>query len=121
MKTIMVTFAGLVMASLAYAGEELSGDAVKQLISGNTAHTYLNGIEFKNHFAADGKLYRQMDGAITEGTWEVKNNGLHCVGGGVQNSCAKIVKNDDGTYDRLNPRTGQAGARWLKIVEGKDF
>ena len=39
---------------------------------------------------------------------------------GVPGGCAKIVRNDDGTYDRVTDGAG-IRLRWTSIVNGKDF
>ena len=121
MKIITLACAGLLLFSTwAHAGETLSADAVKKLLSGKTAHTLgANGATHKNHFGLDGKLNRSTDGKLSEGTWYVEDDGTHCVKG-VPGDCAKIVNNGDGSYDRVTDK-GEVRARWLAIVDGKDF
>ena len=120
MKTITFAFAGLVLFSTwAHAGETLSADAVKKLISGKTAHALSpTGNTPKVYFAPDGKLYRYIDSKLSEGTWRVEDDGTHCVS--IAGGCAKVVSNGDGTYDRITEK-GVVIARWLSIVDGKDF
>ena len=121
MKTIAFAFAGFVLFSTgAYAAETMDADAVKKLISGNTAHGLApNGGTPKNYFSPDGKLYRQAGGKISEGTWRVNDDGTQCVEG-LPGGCTKIVRNDDGTYDRV-AADGSVPLKWTAIVKGKDF
>jgi hypothetical protein len=121
MKKGVFMFASLVLLSgWAYAGETLNADAVKVLITGNTAHGVTpGGGTMKNYFSPDGKLIRQVDGTIVEGEWSVNDSGKQCVKG-MPGGCADIVKNDDGSYDRVLPN-GNVPLRWTKFVNGKDF
>jgi len=121
MKKFLLATAGVMMlSSTAYAGEPLDANAVKKLISGNTAHGLApNGMTPKIYFAADGKLIRQDGNKTREGTWQVKDDGMQCVEG-TPGGCARIVRNDDGTYARVNA-DGKKLLTWTKIVNGKDF
>lgn len=120
MKKITFAFAGLVLFSAwAHAAETLDADAVKKLITGNTVHGQSNGNPVKNHFAPDGKVYRLWEGKIFEGTWRVNDDGTQCVAG-IQGGCARIVRNDDGTYDRVTTE-GKVLLKWTSVVNGKDF
>lgn len=121
MKKITVVLAGLVLLSgLAHAGETLDADAVKKLITGNTAHGLApNGATPKNYFSPDGKLIRFVNGDVTEGGWQVNDDGTQCVKG-MPGGCAKIVKNENGSYDRVLPN-GSVPLKWTKFVSGKDF
>lgn len=121
MKNITFAFAGLMLfSSWAYAGETLDADAVKKLITGNTVHGLgpTGGIQ-KNYFAPDGKTIRQIGEKIIEGTWSVKDDGTQCVNG-MPGGCAKIVRNDDGTHDRV-VEGGGVRLKWRAVVNGKDF
>jgi hypothetical protein len=121
MKTITFVFAGFVLFStVAYAAETMNADAVKELISGNTVHGLApNGNTQKNYFSPDGKTYRQAGGKILEGTWRVNDDGTQCVEG-MPGGCATIVRNDDGTYDRVTTEGG-VRLKWTSVVKGKDF
>lgn len=121
MKTIALALVGFfVFTPTAQADETLDAAAVKKLIIGNTAHTAVsNGNISKNYFAPDGKIYRQFNGKIYEGTWRVNDDGTQCVEGMV-GGCARIVRKDDGTYDRVTS-DGSVYAKWTSIVDGKDF
>jgi hypothetical protein len=118
MKTVKFAFAGFVLFSTwAHAGETLDAAAVKKLISGNTVHT--NRGTLKNYFSPDGKIYRHEGGKISEGTWRVNDDGMQCVEG-MPGGCAKIIRNDDGTYYRVTA-AGEVLVKWTSVVNGKDF
>lgn len=121
MKTIAFVFAGFVLFSTgAYAAETLDADAVKKLISGNTAHGLTpNGKTPKIYFSSDGKAFRKGDDGTFEGAWRVNDDGTQCTAG-IPGGCAKIVRNHDGTYDRVTTE-GKALLKWTSIVNGKDF
>ncbi len=121
MKKIAFVITGFVLFSgWAHAAETLDAAAVRKLITGNTANGVApNGATMKNYFSSDGKLYRYMNGDIFEGTWSVKDDGSQCVEG-LPGGCATIVKNDDGSYDRVLP-DGKARLKWTSFANGKDF
>lgn len=112
----------MLATAMAHAGETLDAEAVKKLLTGKTALALSVGYsaELKNYFSPDGKLYRNLDGKITVGTWSVEEDGTHCVQN-IPGGCGKIVSNGDGTYDRVNNKTGEVKARWFALVDGKDF
>lgn len=121
MKIVSIAFALLCLASgLVHAAEEMDADSVKNLITGNTVHAVnAEGVAQKNYFAPDGKTYRQIDGKTLEGTWHVKEDGSQCVDG-MPGGCARIVKNDDGTYDRI-VGGNKVRLKWRTVVQGRDF
>jgi len=112
----------MLASTMAHAAETLNAEAVKKLLTGKTALTLSVGYsaELKNYFSPDGKLYRNLDGKITVGTWSVEEDGAHCVQN-IPGGCGKIVSNGDGTYDRVDNKTGAVKARWFALVDGKDF
>ena len=121
MKKIVFIFAGWALLSTGvYGAETLDMDAVKKLLTGNTVHGVApNGNTQKNYFAPDGKTYRQVGGKILEGTWHVNDDGTQCVEN-MSGGCAKIVRNDDGSYDRVGAEGGTR-LKWTAVVNGKDF
>lgn len=121
MKKVAFAVAGIVLfSSSAHAAATLDADAVRKLITGNTAHGLKNdGSTVKNYFSPDGKLVRQDGGAIQEGSWSVKDNGTQCVEG-LPGGCATIIRNDDGSYDRVLPN-GKVPLKWTSFTNGKDF
>ena len=107
-------------SAFVHAAETLDAEAVKKLLTDHTVHGLApNGNTQKNYFSADGKTYRQVSGKILEGTWQVKDDGTQCVEG-MPGGCAKIVRNDDGTYDRIISGGG-VRLKWTAVVKGKDF
>lgn len=121
MKRTLV-FASLILISAgAHAAETLSADAVKKLLTGKTADALgaVSGGTPKTYFAPDGKLYRAINNKRLEGTWYVEADGTHCIQG-MPGGCAKIVRNEDGTYDRIK-ENGEIYSKYLEIVDGKDF
>lgn len=121
MKTIALAFAALAIFSTSVqAAETLDAEGVKKLLTGNTVHGLApNGKTQKNYFAPDGKTARQVGGKILEGTWHVNDDGTQCVEG-MPGGCAKIIRNDDGTYDRVSSEGG-VRLKWTAVVNGKDF
>lgn len=121
MKKVAFAFAGVVLFSTwAHAAETLDAGTVKKLVTGNTVVGVLpDGGTIKNYFSDDGKIYRLAGGVAFEGTWQVKDDGTHCIDFGSIN-CAKIVKNDDGSYNRVMTN-GKVAIRWTQFVNGKDF
>jgi hypothetical protein len=120
MKAHAFVFTSLCMISIgAHAVETLDADAVRKLISGNTAHSVSPAGAFKNYFSPDGKAVRHTGSAVAEGSWTVSDDGTHCLEG-LPGGCAKIVRNDDGTYDRL-AGGGKVLVKWTAVVKGRDF
>lgn len=121
MKKIAFVFIGFALLSgWAHAAETLDAGAVRKLITGNTALGVApNGSTMKNYFSPDGNLIRQLGDKIMAGTWKVNDDGSQCVEG-VPGGCAAIVRNDDGTYDRVQSN-GASRLKWTSFVNGKDF
>lgn len=119
--TLALIASGL-FSGLACAGETLDAAAVKKLITGNTVEGLSpNGVTQRNYFAPDGTTIRQIDGQadLLEGTWSVKDDGAQCVQG-MSGGCATIVRNDDGTYDRI-VKGGNVRLKWVTVKPGKSF
>ncbi len=110
----------LLLSANAHAVEALDAEAVRQLVTGNTVHGLrADGETQKNYFAPDGRTYRQIGSKIIEGTWRVNDDGTQCVDG-MPGGCARIVKNGDGTYERVTT-DGRTRLKWSAVVKGKDF
>jgi len=119
------TFLSVALASTVILGgttpalgnKTLSADEVKKLISDKTVHVTRkhDGKQWKIYFAADGKGYQSADSAA--GTWEVKENGEHCVTW-AKLKCAKVADLGGGQYARLNGN-GDVAVTWTKIEDGK--
>jgi Zn/Cd-binding protein ZinT len=104
-KTIAISITTLIfMASPVFAGDFMSADEVKALISGKT--TYGKGLKkdftVVTYFAADGTMDGTKDGNRRKGKWSVKGNGKQCVEfDDGKNNCRYIKDNGDGTYSKV--------------------
>jgi len=106
------------MAGASAGDRLLSADEVKKLITGNTVHVTVvqNGKQFSVYFAPDGKGYSKKG---ERGTWEVKDNGEHCVSWAKRDAvrCLRIADTGDGGYARVFS-DGKKANIW-KIEAGK--
>ena len=120
MKTITFAFAGFVLfATWAHAGQALDAAAIKKLTTANTVHGLRSdGIPQKIYFAPDGSAYVDGGGAVVKSPWQVNDNGTQCISS--MGACYGIVRNDDGTHDRVLPN-GKVLQKWTSITKGKDF
>lgn len=121
MKTIAWAFTGFILFSTSVlAAEFMDADAVRKLLTGNTVHGLrASGDTVKNYFSPDGKLYRLEGDKTAEGTWQINDDGMQCVAG-LTGGCARIKRNDDGSYDRVLPN-GKVLLKWTSVTSGKDF
>ena len=105
-----------------FAGEELSAEDVKSLVIGNTisATNLMKDFHFKVYFDSDGSTaFRSQGGEMTKTTYEFKGS-KHCIYWKGKNRCANILKNDDGSYTRVNKK-GKHVVQWTEIVEGNQL
>lgn len=121
MKKFAVAFAGFsLLFSLSqpsHAEKTLSGDEIKALVTNKTSDVVtVDGKSFRQYFAADGSSVRNNG---MSSTWYVEGN-KHCNTAAVNNPCATIRDNGDGTYARVLDNGGVI-VTWTKIVDGKDF
>ncbi len=93
---------GLAISSHAVAGGSMSADALKTLIVGNTITIEVVGksATFHNYFDASGKALRDQGGRISEGTFVIKDDGMHFVTFDGKEACDRVTDNADGTYGR---------------------
>jgi len=106
----------------ALAGTPLSGEQVKQLVSGNSveAHSNAKGFDFKAYFATDGSAGSEVNGKTYKGAWRINDSGEHCIQWATQKEyCAQVVDMGDGTYNRMEE--GYPRAVWKKIHPGNAF
>lgn len=107
----------------ALAGTPLSGEQVKQLISGNSveAHSNAKGVDFKAYFAPDGSAVLEgSTGKTFTGAWRINDSGEHCSQWTTQKeTCGQVVDLGDGTYNRMEE--GYPRAVWKKIHPGNAF
>ncbi len=117
-----------VFIGTASAADYMSADEIKALISGKTTH----GVGLKKdftvvtHFAPDGSLMGERNGNKRTGSWNVTDDGQHCVDfSDGKNNCRFIKDNGDGTYSRVKVKTKGNGTtvhipvvKWERIEEG---
>lgn len=106
----------------ANAGNTLSADEIKALITGKTVHAKheKKGFTFSVYFAEDGGAIRKWkDGELQNGKYLFKDN-MHCINVGGGDKCATIEDNGDGSYKRL--KNGKKHfITWQEVVDGKDL
>ena len=111
------------LSAVAFADTQLTGDQVKQLITGNSvdAHSNAKGVDFKAYFAADGSGVLQNEkGRTFNGVWRITESGDHCSKWGDQKeTCGQVMDPGDGTYKRMEE--GYPRAIWKKIYPGNAF
>lgn len=115
---IIISMLAVSIASLVYAGGELSKKEIKQLLSGNTVNGYYmvegyqqgftSRIRLKLKFFADGRAERTTTmakgthGQFTEkGRWFVNKKGKLCVAWAPDNKkkCGRLRRTPDGKYE----------------------
>jgi len=98
----------------------LDATEVRKLIVGNTVEGHRpNGTQYLAYFDPSGKWIRGEPGRYAEGKWRIHDDGTQCVVLASEESCARIQKNVDGTYTRIEQ--GKPQFRWSKVVPGKAF
>jgi len=123
-KTFVCLTAAVVFSVVALpvqSDETLSGDQLKELITGKTLHVTnpKKGDSWHMYHAADGK---SSDNRGRSGTWKISEKGEHCndLAKNPKFKCAKVYRKSDGTYERVSA-DGSIKVIWTKIVNGKDF
>jgi hypothetical protein len=113
---IALAATGALSAEPAYLG----ADVLRALIIGKTIEVQNpDGSTFRVYFDANGqRMARQADGEYAL-PWRIREDGTHCVTTGTGDDCARVARNDDGSYTRF--RDGNPVVRWLKILPGKDL
>jgi len=104
-----------------FAATPLTGDQIKQLISGNTVelHSLSKDKDFNVYFSAEGTTTGQNPGKSKKipGTWRIGNAGDHCTQWGKrEETCGQILDMGDGTYHRMVG--GAHHATWKIIHAG---
>lgn len=103
------------------AGEPLSGDQIKNIVSGNTVALYsqARNLNYTIHYAVDGSAAsrNESNGRVVKGTWRITDSGEWCnQWTGSEERCGQIIDNGDGTYNRLE--NGSLRSVWKKIYPG---
>ena len=119
-QVLAAVLAASVPATRASAGEFLTRDELRSLVSGNTVHFEVAGAgTFKTYLDASGEATRIHDGQRLEGTWRINNDGALCVHyAGAEDLCGQVEENSDGTYTRVDDANVEN--RWTKISSGED-
>lgn len=121
-RSIVITTALIIVlaAATALSAEPayLGASELRALIAGKTIESQSpDGFTFRVYFDLNGqRLARQGDGEYAL-PWRIREDGTHCVTTGTGDDCARVARNDDGSYTRY--RNGNAVTRWLKILPGK--
>jgi hypothetical protein len=123
LQSILITLVLMAGASFqANAGNPLSAEEIKTLITGKTVHAKheKKGFTFSVYFAEDGSAIRKWkNDELQNGKYTFKDN-MHCINVGDGDKCATIEDNGDGSYKRL--KNGKKHMiTWTKVVDGKDF
>ena len=122
-KTASMLFLVALSAS-ASAGTLLSGEQIKNLVSGNTValHSLAKNINFQIYYAADGSSisHNENSGKKSRGTWRITDSGEWCnywpTEKNPEERCGQVIDNGDGTYNRLE--NGNLRSVWKKIHTG---
>ncbi|MEO8315234.1 MAG: hypothetical protein ABI645_10600 [Pseudomonadota bacterium] len=121
-RSIVITTALIIVlaAATALSAEPayLGASELRALIAGKTIESQSpDGFTFRVYFDLNGqRLARQGDGEYAL-PWRIREDGTHCVTTGTGDDCARVARNDDGSYTRY--RDGNAVIRWLQILPGK--
>ncbi len=105
----------------ALAGTPLSGEQIKQLVSGNTValHSNARGKYYKIFYATDGTAisHDESNGKNYPGTWRITDSGEWCNHWPpAEDRCGQVIDNGDGTYNRME--NGSLRSVWKKIYPG---
>ena len=105
----------------ALAGTPLSGEQIKQLVSGNTValHSNARGKDHKIFYATDGTAisHDESNGKNYPGTWRITDSGEWCNHWPpAKDRCGQVIDNGDGTYNRME--NGSLRSVWKKIYPG---
>ena len=114
----------IIPGSPVFAGDFMSAEEVKTLLSGKTTtgKGLKKGFTVITYFGADGKMDGTKDGERRAGTWTVRDDGQQCVefddGNG---NCRFIKDNGDGTYAKVKVKGNGKKiplVLWESIVDG---
>jgi hypothetical protein len=94
----------LVLSTTSLAGEYMSADAVKSLLTGKTADGkhHKKDFSYSIYFDPAGTLIRVKDGETRTGKWRVDDEGKHCVTWDDEGKqrCFPFKDNGDGTISK---------------------
>jgi dienelactone hydrolase len=121
-RALVIALAFCAAAYSASHGAQTPLDAreLRELIVGHTVHGQnLRGMPFQQFFDPDGMFFTEFAGMLLSGTWTIRHDGTLCLTSVAGNLCAKILRNADGTYERI--AEGTAPAKWLKLSAGNSL
>lgn len=124
MHKILCMIVLMMLSATAFADTPLTGDQIKQLVSGNSIdlHSNANGLDLKLYLAADGSIAgrREDNGNPFKGTWRITDSGEFCsVFASRKETCGPVMDSGDGSYKRMEE--GYPRAIWKKIHPGNAF
>lgn len=108
------------LSAAAWAGTPLSGEQIRQLVSGNTVDAQAKSGDVKVYYGLDGSSLTRAEsnGRITKGFWRISEAGEICsLRPPGKESCGPVVNNGDGTYHRMDGNTVRGV--WTKVHPGK--
>ena len=103
-----------------YSADPMSADAVKNLLSNNTAYckNLQKNKEFTNYYRDDGTVIKLSPGGNKKrGKWRVTENGRHCIDWGKEDGecCHPVFDQSNGTYQKVEEGEPKAEFR---VIEG---
>jgi hypothetical protein len=115
----------VISATVALAGNFMSGEAVEVLFKGKTA----NGTHLKQEYSY--KVYFDPNGNLTEvktggeqskGKWRVDGDGNHCARiHGDEEFCWPVRDNGDGSYTKRKRKDTKKGSKEIPVVRFQNF
>lgn len=112
----------MILSTPVWAGTQLNGEQIKQLVSGNTvlALNISQGTDYKNYFAPDGTMISRNESTgqvYKDKRWRISDSGDICSqSAGKKETCGQVVDNGDGTYNRMD--NGSPRGVWKTISPG---
>jgi hypothetical protein len=106
---------------LAAEPQFLDAGQVRTLITGNSIQSRdaTTDSTFWVYFNPNGRRSALQNQGEYELPWRVLDDGTHCVLTGTGDDCARVRRNQDGTWSRV--REGKAVVDWLTIRPGKSL
>lgn len=123
-KTVVGLLVGLpivVAAGISHAGDALSADALKALLTDKTvyARQMKQNYNFTNYYAQDGSARQVTEaGEKKTGTWRVESDGALCVTwvGDAEANCGAVIDIGGGKYKRMRINTRNIMAAPIHVV-----
>jgi hypothetical protein len=119
---MLATFLVGIYLPLASAGEKLTKEATRQLITGNTIEEVFVEKPWQNkiYFTADNKFKRiDQNGNPDSGKWDFDPDGSLCLER-KKRKCWFLEAAEEGIYHVISRRRGQHAKTW-RIVKGNPY